>query len=176
MNNIWTTDEIQFLNDNYTTMGNKELSKYLSGRTTDAIKAKMKDLKLKREPRKYTFQDVINAFKNTDYELVSTIDDYIDSGKPTLRYYCPRHRDKGVLKISLSHLLHGEGCIYCGREKSGKSRLLDLSDDQKYKDLCQSKGFIYDQTIRENGKVKIQFYCPKHIELGSQKNDNRQYE
>lgn len=168
MNN-WTNDEIKILKDNYLTMTNEQLSLLLKNRTIEAIKTKKRLLGLNTKISKHNFQEVVDIFNDLDYELISTEEDYVDSSKKTIKYICPRHKDIGILTISLGHLIQGQGCPECGKQKSGLSRRKDLSScADEYKKLCESHGFIYCDVIRDKKKIKIQFYCLKHIELGIQ--------
>lgn len=169
MNNLWTDSEIKILKENYKNMSNKDLANILPNRTVEAIKTQLTKLGLKRQHGKYTFDDVKNVFLNTDYELISTEKDYINASKSTIKYYCPKHKDKGIQKISLGHLLQGEGCRYCGRNKCDISRQINLSDKkEEYKQLCIKNNFIFKDAIRKNGKIQIEFYCKKHPGLGVQ--------
>lgn len=116
--------------------------------------------------RKYTFNDAINAFANTNYILLSNESEY-KNVNTKLRYLCKKHSGKGEMKITLNHILRGRGCYYCGREKTEKAHIIEL-DKKSDKNLCESKGFKYIDTTRENGKIIIIFICNNHKELGIQ--------
>lgn len=127
------------------------------------------DLKFKKTEEtliKYTYTDVKAEFEERGYDLVSTeyrqVSDKLD-------YICRKHPDAGVQTISFSkfHSNH-QGCKFCGFERRAakKRKKFDKANDKK---LCESKGFIYCDTIRENSKIYITFICPKHADLGIQK-------
>lgn len=166
MTNKWSEDELQFIKDNYETLTDAEIAEKL-GRTESAVATKRKRLSLQRSKRKYSWNDVVEAFSKTDLILVSGEEDYKDSATNSLRYICPKHRDKGVMTIALGHLLNGEGCYYCGRESSGKKRMIYL-DEKYYKKLCDERDFTYLGAERINGNICVKFICNKHVEYGEQ--------
>ena len=57
--------------------------------------------------------------KRPEYILLSTNEEYKDCNSK-IRYLCKNHIEYGEQKISLYHLLQGQGCSYCGKEKSCK--------------------------------------------------------
>ena len=168
MGNKWNDKELQFLKDNYKILSDEEMANELH-RTKSSIATKRKRLLLLREEgnRKYTWDDVVKAFSKTDLILISTKEDYKDSATNSIRYICPKHRDKGVQTISLGHLLNGEGCYYCGREITAKKKTIDF-DEEYYKKLCEERDFTYLCAERINGIISIKFICNKHKELGEQ--------
>lgn len=168
-NKLWSQEEIDFLTMNYLTMSDEEIGLAIN-RTKSAVCTKRKKMGLKNPNpfhKKYTFQDVIEEFNKTDYILVSDETDYINSAANTIRYICPKHRDKGEQKISLSHLQQRRGCYYCGYEKVGQYHTATI-DYEENKRICESNGFIFCDTYVKNHKVYISFICPKHEELGVQ--------
>lgn len=85
-----------------------------------------------------------------------------------LAYICEKHKDKGEQKISFSKLMAGRGCRFCGREHASEKRMSKLNKESD-KALCDSKGFVYLDTIRESGIIYIEFICPKHECFGKQR-------
>lgn len=64
---------------------------------------------------------------------------------------------------------NGQGCWYCARKRTEEAHIIDLNfKKEEHKDLCDTKGFIYIDTIRKNKKITIEFICKKHTELGNQ--------
>lgn len=140
-------------------------------RSASGIKSKRQEIGLQKDKahRKYSFNDVIQEFKKTNYILVSTSDDYIDSATNSLKYICPKHQDKGIQTISLGHLQSGRGCYFCGREITEEAhRLSNTTVEEQCLQLCSSKGFIYQGFKRKNKKIFIKYICPKHQEVGVQ--------
>lgn len=171
MAKTWTDDEIRILEENYRSMTDTQISTLLGTHPTSGVKTKRQELGLTKDKahRKYSFDDVIDAFSKTDYILLSDKNDYINAAENTLRYLCPKHIDKGELKISLGHLLDGRGCYFCGREVTEQAHI--LSSDQinkECKQICESKGFLYQGFERIDGKIYILYICPKHTDAGIQ--------
>lgn len=169
MRKKWTKDELDFIKDNYENMSDKEISKVLINHSECSITTKRKRMGLTRTNRKYSFQDVLDEFAKTEYELISTEEDYIDSATNSLKYLCHKHEDKGIQTISLGHLQSGRGCYFCGREITEQAHMIDLSNSDEYKMLCESKGFEYVDVVREDGLIYIKYICKKHPEAGIQK-------
>lgn len=117
--------------------------------------------------KKHTFEEAIKTFKNRGYILLSDESEYQNCNSK-LRYICPKHQDRGEQKITLSHLLSGRGCYYCGRERTIKSKIIELDKDSDRK-LVESKNFEYVDTKREDGLIYIYFICNNHKELGVQR-------
>lgn len=169
MRNLWTKEELDFIKNNYIDLSDKEISEYLERHTIDSVASKRKRMGLIRSKRKYCFQNVLDEFAKTEYILLSTEDDYVDSATNSLRYLCPKHLDKGELRISLGHLLSGKGCYYCGREITEKAHLINPQlNDKECRRICENKGFIYIGNYKENGLLHIQYMCTKHLEAGIQ--------
>lgn len=169
MRNEWKKEEIDFIKDNYLELSDKEISDILKTHSEASVATKRKRMGLVRSKRKYSFKDVIDEFNKTNYILVSSEEDYVDAATNSLKYICPKHINKGIQKISLGHLKDGRGCYYCGREITESAHMIDLSDDEENKIMCENKGFIYVETIRENGYIYIKYICKKHPEIGIQK-------
>ena len=169
MRNQWTKEELDFIKDNYLHMLDSELAKHLERHTESSVINKRKRMGLTRSNRKYNFQDVLDEFAKTEYILLSTEDDYIDSATNSLRYLCPKHLDKGELTISLGHLQSGRGCYYCGRIATETAHIVDDNVNEKEcREICKSKGFIFVDTYRENSLIYIRYICRKHPEAGIQ--------
>lgn len=99
--------------------------------------------------------------------MLSTKEEYVNCASK-LRYICPKHKDKGELLIDYGHLKNGRGCVYCGRERTIESELIEFNRDED-KTIAESKGFEYVDTVREHGLILIEYICPKHREFGVQK-------
>ena len=165
---LWTKEELDYLNDNYLSMTDKELAIHFN-RTEAAVATKRKKIGLIRDKHKYTFQDVLDEFSKTEYELISNEDDYFDTATNSIKYICPKHREWGVQTISLGHLLGGRGCYYCGREKTAASKIiLEERNILECKKICESKGFEFKKVYKKNNRFYIQYVCLKHPEKGIQ--------
>lgn len=169
MSNQWTKEELEFMQNNYLEMSDKELSDYFGTHTEASVATKRKQMHWKRSKRKYSFQDVLNEFAKTEYILLSGEEDYVDSATKSLRYLCPKHIDKGELTISLGHLQSGRGCYYCGRIVTETARMVDEEINEKEcREICEKKGFTFVGTYRTNSLILIQYICSKHPEAGIQ--------
>lgn len=170
MRNKWTKEELDFIKDNYKNMNDNELSSYITNHTPDSIAVKRRRLGLVKPKLKHSFNDVLLAFQKTNYILLSDESDFKDMAANTLRYICPKHKDKGVQTISLGHLESGRGCYWCGREVTENAHKNAL-DDCKIKEdkiLCERKGFKYIDSKMIDGKANIGFICPNHSKVGIQ--------
>lgn len=166
--NNWTKEELDFMKQNYSIMSDKELSEHFGTHTTAAVGNKRKKMGWKRPRyRRYTFDDVIKAFQDKEYILLSDENDFKDACSK-LKYLCSKHKDKGVQQISMGHLVGcDEGCYYCGREKTEQAHRDMVSEEDRIK-LCESKGFIYKGYNYDNHLLNILFICPKHKDVGLQ--------
>jgi len=116
---------------------------------------------------KYSFDEVKKEFADRGYTLLSSESEFVNVASK-LRYICPKHSDKGEMKIGYHHLKTGRGCYYCGREKVEEARRTGININEA-KDLCQKHGFEFVNMYRENNVLFIEFICEKHMELGIQK-------
>lgn len=117
--------------------------------------------------QKYTYEDVLKSFKERNYVLLTKKDDY-KNVMQKLQYICNNHKDKGVLEITYSKLLQGQGCTYCGRERTVMTKRKPF-DYNEAVDLCKKHDFEFVDIKRENSVLYIYFICNKHVELGVQK-------
>lgn len=170
MRNNWTKEELDFIKNNYLRMSDEELSSSLKTHTPASVATRRKRLGLIRNKLKHSFNDVLLAFSKTNYELLSDQSDFKNMATNSLKYICPKHRDKGIQKISLCHLESGRGCYWCGREVTEAAHRNALDPEKKLDDkqLCITKGFQYIESKMINGKVNIGFICPDHAEVGIQ--------
>ncbi len=83
MTKKWSEDEIQFIKDNYETLTDAEIAEKL-GRTEQAVITKRKRLSLPKSNRKYSWDDVVEAFSKTDLIVVSGEEAYKDSATNSL--------------------------------------------------------------------------------------------
>lgn len=74
------------------------------------------------------YEQVKKEFDNRNYILIDT--EYTH-GKIPLRYICKKHIDKGIQKICRNNLINGEGCWYCGHERSNASKIGELNPQWK---------------------------------------------
>lgn len=167
MSKKWEEGEIEFIKNNYKILSDEEIAKEL-GRSESSISTRRKRLGLTRSNRKYDWNDVVNAFANTELILVSEQSDYKDSAANTIKYICPKHKNKGIMTIALGHLLNGEGCFFCGRETTGKKKTTQFNEEL-YKKLCDEKGYTYIGAERIKGLIYVKFLYNKHKELGVQR-------
>ena len=170
--NKWTEEEDQILKDNYNILTDDKLAELLPNRTRSSVYARRKILGLNKSVHKLSFKDVIEEINKRGYILLSDEADYRDVHSK-MRYICPKHKDKGEQRIDLGHLRSGRGCYYCGRERSIRSRLVDI-DKENDRKIVENKGIIYVDSYRKDGKMYIDYICPKHYEIGTQ-TMNRNY-
>ena len=117
---------------------------------------------------KYSYEYIKECFEKRGYTLS---EEYRDDIKVTdkLKYICNQHQDKGTQYITFSKLHScGQGCYYCGRNVTEQAHMIALNKNDCDKKICENKGFIYKETIRENGKIKIKYICPNHLDVGIQ--------
>lgn len=113
----------------------------------------------------FTYEEIKQAFENRGYVLIT---DHKLQSKGKYEYICKKHQDAGIQYIDWSHFYNrGQGCKYCGLEKSGITRRKDFSA-YNGKELAESKGFEYIGMSRHDNKVWVQFICPKHRQYGIQ--------
>lgn len=113
----------------------------------------------------YTYDEIKFEFINRGYELIT---DHKVKSNEKYEYICPIHEDKGSQFIDWPHFhLRNQGCKYCGikNQKHGKEKELS---EYNGKELAESKGFEYIDTVRHDLKVWIKFICPKHKQYGVQ--------
>lgn len=118
--------------------------------------------------RDYT-SEVKSYCKEKGFTLLT---EYIHRCGDIFEYICDKHRDKGIKTSTYDQMVScGRGCMECGIESRGiKHRF----DENKFKVLIESKGFIYvgydyDNINSKYKKVNIHFMCPNHIDKGVQK-------
>ena len=170
----WTDEEIDVIKNNYLELNDKQIGEMI-GRTEGAVCSKRKQLKLHRQRNRTStsrnsridFNDLKILFEERGYALLSNGEEYINESS-NLRYICNQHKEKGEQVISVSHFRHGEGCYYCGRERTNASRKSKYTEEQD-RQLCELKGFEYIRTEVINGEAWIYFICNKHRILGMQK-------
>lgn len=117
--------------------------------------------------QKYTYEEVLKAFQERDYTLLTPKDEYIGVTQK-LKYICNKHKDKGILEISYSKLMNGRGCTYCGRERTALARSQPFDYDEAV-ELCMRHDFEFVNIKREDSILYIYFICNKHRDLGIQK-------
>lgn len=114
---------------------------------------------------KYTYDYIKSIMDSKGYELLSTA---LCKSNEKLDYICGKHRDKGTQHISIYHVVDGKGCYYCGRERTAAARRAKLNKEYD-RQLCESRGFEYVDTIIENHMVLIDMICPRHRHVGVQR-------
>lgn len=164
--NKWTETEDIIIRKNYQVLSDEELSKLLPGRTKNSISSRRYDLGLKKETQKLSYDDVVSEMNKRKYILLSGKEEY-KNAKSKMRYICPKHKDIGEQQIDLGHLRQGRGCYYCGRERTINAKTKSL-DESHNKNILESKGLEYIGTRRANGKIYIDYICPRHRDLGVQ--------
>lgn len=163
----WTLDEIQYLQQNWQTKTDRELSDLL-GKTTQSVIAKRRRLNLLRAKKSfnnkhvYTYQEVQSLFSEKNYKLISR--EYQKMTQP-LEYICQKHSENGIQTINLCDLLRGRGCSHCGRKRTVKAK---MKSDLYYKELCNKLNFTYVDRELHNQNTHIKFICNKHKDKGVQ--------
>lgn len=113
-------------------------------------------------PSFHSIEEAINLFKDNDYTLLS--EEYKSCHKK-LKYICNKHKERGVQEITLSHLINGEGCRYCGFQRTAKAKMLP---DSHYIEWCTKNNCTYKGRYVKHSLTWIQFECNKHVNLGIQ--------
>lgn len=103
---------------------------------------------------KKNFDEIRIAFKERGYELLSEPSEY-ENVHSLLRYMCPKHKEKGELKIKWMNFNKGAGCYDCGVDTYRK----DYKDVKKAFD---DKGLVLLDTEYINIHQKMECVCPKH--------------
>lgn len=145
-------------------MSDNELADSL-GRSFRATKFRRGDilgLHRKNFGKYHTIEEVFQLFERRNYELISK--EYKNNHEK-LDYICIRHKDKGVQQITLGHFLTGEGCKYCGYERTAKAKMVP---DEHYIKWCHANNCTYIGRYIKNNQTHIQFMCNKHLNLGIQ--------
>lgn len=164
--NKWLDDEINLIYSNYKNMNDEELHKIIPNHSVSSIATKRKDLHLTKPQggKKYTYNDVILEMNKRGYILLSRENDFKNASS-ILKYRCPYH-NKCIQETTLGRLLEGKGCIYCGREKTIKSR---TTNKEQCIDLCNECNLEYVDHKILYGKTYVYYICPNHIDVGIQK-------
>ena len=118
-------------------------------------------------PRKYTYEEVKQSFEERGYILLSK--EYINCSQK-LEYICSKHKNNGVQKITFGKFKNGQGCYYCGREKTENAHRKNVATD--FKDIesrCKELDFTFIKIIKENKIYYVEFVCNKHADKGIQK-------
>lgn len=163
----WTKDKEEILINNWKIKTDEELAEII-GTTSQSITAKRRRLKLLREnkvtknTKKYTYKEVLNLFKERGYILLSK--EYINYTS-LLKYICLKHSEQGVQDIKLADFLRNRGCYYCGRERTANAK---KHDKQYYVEECAKRDFTYIDDYTKNGNTRIKYICNKHSNIGIQ--------
>lgn len=115
--------------------------------------------------RRFTYEQVKQAFEERGYELLST--EY-NGCSDKLAYVCPKHREKGIQYIDWAHFSRGQGCKHCGYENKKSGSQMNL-EDYNAKELTKSKGMEFVKITREDSVLYIYYICPKHRFAGVQR-------
>ena len=171
-NNPWTKEEMEFVATHVDSMTDTQIGQYLNRSATSVQSYRSKHHMLKKNPyhSKYTYNDVVYQMNKCGYELLSTSNEFKNASSK-MRYICPKHRDKGAQQINIGHLIQGEGCMYCGCERTiAGERMDDLSVyNDEAKELCRKCEFEFVRMGRDNkGYVSVYYICTHHREAGVQ--------
>ena len=161
----WTKDELEILKSTSKNESGQKLIRLLPSKQLISIFQKKKELGIPLPKR--TYEDAVQIMKEKSYILLSPKEDYKNVSSK-LSYLCPIHKDKGVLTTTLSHLIEGKGCPYCGLTRQGVSRQIKLDKDEAI-ELCRKHDFEFIDIYRENSIIYISFICNKHREFGIQR-------
>lgn len=99
----------------------------------------------------YTIDIVKKKFEERGYELLSN--KYINN-RQKLEYYCLKHKDKGILTITLANFVKGEGCPYCANR-------IKKTQEEYAEELKKKKPTIICIDEYKNLKTKILHKCTK---------------
>lgn len=105
----------------------------------------------------------------------SLITENITKARQKIEYICSKHRDKGIQYTNYDVLVRrGHGCKYCGSEQSGLTRRKNVDEAIELTERLglEYVGFFYEKTnIRHNTKLRIEYICKAHRDLGVQVSD-----
>jgi len=109
-------------------------------------------------PRKYTYDEVLDIFKENGMILISK--SYTSNNSRDLEFICGSHPEKGIQKTSLSRLLSSHGCKFCNMEIPFHSTL--KTHEQFIKDVF----FVHNNkytviSIYERSDKKVSVFCHK---------------
>ena len=115
------------------------------------------------------FTEINDKCDKNNYTLLTK---NITRSNQKFKYICNKHKDKGILTSTYDDFIRiNKECRYCAHEKTGIK--LRKADNEKFKSLVESKGFIYKGYDYDNKgkykKVNIHYLCPNHIDKGIQK-------
>lgn len=117
---------------------------------------------------RYDYDYVKAKFEDREYSLLSSQDEYTGV-LCKLRYICNKHKDMGEQIITFSKLNScGQGCVYCGRIKTGMSKRINLDIDYVEK-ICNELELDMVSVGRDNGIRVVDVVCPKHSNFGVQR-------
>ena len=143
MSKIWTTEEINFLNNNYSQFGAKYCADELN-RTNQSVINKAGRLGLKYEKWKKTHEQYLEDLFSKEIDFIP-LDQYIDS-KTKIRHQC---LNEHIISIKPNDVLNGVGCSIC-----------KIRTTKDYQELISYK--VLGAYI--NSKTKIDHQCTKgHI-------------
>lgn len=114
-----------------------------------------------------TYEELSELFLSKNYTLITPKENYINLSQK-VEYLCQKHFDKGIQRITGSKLKSGQGCYYCGRERTIQARTKPF-DYENLKALCDSRNFDFIDAVRENSVIYILFVCRNHPEMGIQR-------
>lgn len=108
-------------------------------------------------PKKKTFEEVKSAFEERGYELLES--EYINS-TTKMKFKCPKHPDLDT-KIRYKQLNRGEGCYYCGHERTAEalSEIKRKYSFEYVKEVVGSNGCILLSTSYKNAKQPLTYQC-----------------
>lgn len=114
--------------------------------------------------RDYT-DEVLQLCEQNNYKLITP---YIHRSTTKFEYECGKH---GIKVSSYHEMKSGRRCLECGIISRGK---MHRKSENSFKELVESKGFIYVGCDYENSnskakKANIHILCPNHLDKGIQK-------
>lgn len=107
--------------------------------------------------------ELVKQFNLKGYDLITKED--LNGRKQKLKYICHKHKDKGILKISYSKFIDGEGCKYCGIEIAANSHRLEYN---YISNEFTKRDYTLISTEYINNQQQLEYICNKHSNKGSQ--------
>ena len=105
---------------------------------------------------KISYEYVKNEIEKAGYILISS--EYVDA-KTYLSYICPKHKNKGTLKITWNKFQQGSGCKSCAYEKNASNRRTSVSH---IKEQMSKRNYTLLETEYVNNQTKMKYRCAKH--------------
>jgi len=112
------------------------------------------------QSQRLDFNIIIELFKNKNYELLTTENEYKNASTKNLKYICNKHKSKGIQETSYhSAELNKDNCEYCAGEKQSKRQKLPLTYVES---IYLSNDLILLEYDYKKSSIPMKCYCINH--------------